>query len=254
MLMGSGAALAFLIVILFLHIAHTSIVNGASAYGSAGSGIGSTDYGSSGWYPSVLYQSYNYPQVFAVVLGIICVTSEYRYSTASFTYLVEPQRVRVLGAKLVASVVWGILYGVLVAFLSAAVGVLFSAVWNLDPGTFLRNSLIYLPVDLAGFVLFMLIGVGIGTLIHNQVIAIISGVGLLTIGPALIILLYAIAPYVVPYLPQTALMALERVPAHASGIGSRASLLPWWGGGMVLIGYAALLSVMGATTVLKSDI
>ena len=253
-LMISGMAIALLIMILFLHAAHMSLINGASAYASTGPGIGPTGYGTPGWYSDILYYSYNYSQVFGVVLGIICVTGEYRYSTASFTYLVEPQRVRVLEAKLLASIVWGIFYGAITIMLSTAVGALFSALWNLDPGALFRNALIYLPGDMAGFVLFMLIGVGIGSLIHNQVLAIISGVGLLTIGTALILLLYAIAPHVVPYLPQTALMALERVPSGANGVGAKSSLLPWWGGGLVLLGYTALLCVIGAVTVLKSDV
>lgn len=253
-LMASGAVIALLVIILFLYMAHMSVTNSAPAFAGSGSGIGVTSYGAHGWYPFILYQVYNYSQVFGVVLGIICVTGEYRYSTASFTYLVEPQRVRVLEAKLVASVIWGLFYGVLVSIFLTAVGVLFSAVWNLDPGAFLRNALIYLPEDLAGFVLLVLIGVGIGSLIHNQVLAIISGVGFFTVGTVLIALLYTIVPHIVPYMPQTALMALERVPSDASGMGAKVSLLPWWGGGIVLLGYTILFSGIGAMTVLKSDI
>ena len=250
-LMASGAAVTLLIVFVILYGVERNLGSGS---GLSSGPTGTLQFGSSGWYPFTLALSYTYSQLFGVVLGIICVTGEFRYNTASFTYLVEPRRSRVLYVKLIASAIWGLIYGVLAAILVTAFGVLLCSVWRLDPGAFLRNALTYLPVDVAGFVLFTLIGVGIGSLIHNQVLAIISGVGMITIGASLLALIGAIAPHIVPYLPQTALMAFERVPQGGNRIIGGYRFLPWWGGGLVLLAYAAVLAGAGALTAQRSDL
>ncbi len=253
-LMASGAAITLLVVFLILYGVERNLGSGG---GISGGPAGMLQFGSAGWYPNILGMSYTYSQLFGVVLGIICVTGEYRYNTASFTFLVEPRRSRVLYAKLIASAIWGLIYGILTVVLVTALGSLLCSVWGLGPGAFLRNALVYFPVDAAGFVLFTLIGVGIGSLVHNQVLAIISGLGMITIGASLLALIGAIAPHVVPYLPQTALMSLERVPRSSNGLAGGLSgyrYLSWWGGGLVLLAYTGVLAGVGSLTAQRSDL
>ncbi|MHB8262241.1 MAG: hypothetical protein ACYDGY_00580 [Acidimicrobiales bacterium] len=248
-LMASGAVITLLIIFMILYGVERNLGSGGGVSGGPAG-----QFGTAGWYPVTLGMSYTYSQLFGVVLGIICVTGEFRYNTASFTYLVEPRRSRILYAKLIASAIWGLIYGMLTVILVTAFGTLLCSVWGLGPGAFLHHALAYSPVDVAGFALFTLIGVGIGSLVHNQVLAIISGLGMITIGASLLALIGAIAPHVVPYMPQSALMSLERVPQRANVFAGGYRFLPWWGGGLVLLAYTAALAGTGALTAQRPDL
>ena len=49
----------------------------------------------------------------APVLGVICITSEYRHKTITSTLVLTPRRGRVLGAKIVVTAWWCVLMAVL---------------------------------------------------------------------------------------------------------------------------------------------
>ncbi|EQD41454.1 hypothetical protein B1B_14540, partial [mine drainage metagenome] len=118
-LMASGAAITLLIIFMILYGVER---NPGSGGGISGGPAGMLQFRSARWYPYILGMSYTYSQLFGVVLGIICVTGEFRYNTASFTFLVEPRRSRVLLAKLISSAIWGLIYGMLVVILVMAFG------------------------------------------------------------------------------------------------------------------------------------
>ena len=60
--------------------------------------------------------------LFSALAGIMLVTSEYRYGTTQPPFLFTPRRVRVLGAKVAAGVLAGIVFGIACAALGLAVG------------------------------------------------------------------------------------------------------------------------------------
>ena len=62
-----------------------------------------------------------FAQVFALILGILAVTTEFRHGTITRTLIVAPDRVRVVLAKLVAHVLAGLILGVLVVGLTTAI-------------------------------------------------------------------------------------------------------------------------------------
>ena len=59
----------------------------------------------------------------APVLGVLCITTEYRQKVLTTTLLVTPRREQVLVAKVLASVVWSLFLGVAGLVLVAAMGV-----------------------------------------------------------------------------------------------------------------------------------
>lgn len=113
--------------------------------------------------------------LFALVLGIVLVTAEYRHRTIIPTFLVTPQRFRVIAAKTVVALTIGALYGIATLALIAAV---------VFPTTLAAGGTIEL-VDstiprtsvgvVAGMALYALIGMGLGALLRNQVAAIVVG-------------------------------------------------------------------------------
>lgn len=106
------------------------------------------------------------------MVGILAVTSEWTQRSGLTTFTLVPHRGRVLGAKLVAAVVVGIL-AMVVALAVGSLGTLVGSaitgldpVWNSSPGEFLHIVL--------GSVLGMLLGFTLGVLIRNSSGAIVA--------------------------------------------------------------------------------
>jgi hypothetical protein len=102
--------------------------------------------------------------------------------------------------------------------------------------------------------LWAVVGLGVGTLIRNQIVALLVSVGVAyLVEPLLGVLLDVIDLGVVAkFLPSQATTALVSPPTNAGGF--TVTLLPWWGGALVLLGYAVLSGALGAALTLRRDI
>ena len=60
--------------------------------------------------------------LFAALIGVMAITSEFRHGTIRPTFVVTPQRTRVVGAKVIASLLMGALFGLVAIGLSLGVG------------------------------------------------------------------------------------------------------------------------------------
>ena len=205
------------------------------------------------WFDAI-FSSMSIAQDLALVLGILAVTGEYRHKTVTSTYLAEPRRGRVVGAKLVVSAGSGALTAASAALASLVLAL--SLVWS-GYGTFSAMWTEYghvVPGVLLASMLFAVFGVGLGALLRNQVVALVVGLGFTAIVEPIIA---GVLPGVGRYLPGQAAQALSSVTANATGggLGNRlVHLLPWWGGGLVLLGYGIALSVAGSMTTLRADV
>lgn len=188
--------------------------------------------------------------ILSLVLGITGMTGEYRYRTVTPTFLVTPRRARVVAAKGVAQVLFGLLYGVVTLLVALVVGGIVIVVrgHGLGYGTdgLWRSALL----GIVAVGLWACIGMGLGTLIRNQVAAVMVGVFIVfLIEPLIALGLHALdADWVAKWLPSEASSALSS-PASNS-----IHLLPWWGGGLVMIGYAILFTVLGVALSVRRDI
>lgn len=110
----------------------------------------------------------------ASILGITMVTTEFRHGTITPTLLATPARERVLAGKAIA----GVLIAVLFAVLAAIVVVVVAAIWmSIDGGELdLANGDVAkrLAATVLGVALWLLLGVAIGTVVHNQVAALVG--------------------------------------------------------------------------------
>ncbi len=188
--------------------------------------------------------------IFAMILGITGMTGEYRYQTITPTFLATPRRSRVVVGKMLAHLVTGIGYG-LVAVLSALVvggAVIAARGFGLGYGADRLWSSVGLVVLAVG--LWTLLGIGIGTLIRNQVAAVLVAVFVTFLLEPLATFILASNDLdaVVKWLPTNASAALT------SPGGSFVDYLPWWAGGLVLLGYAALLAGIGVLLSARRDI
>ena len=98
--------------------------------------------------------------------------------------------------------------------------------------------------------LWTLLGIGIGTLIRNQVAAVLVAVFVTFLVEPLATFILAANDLdsIVKWLPTNASTALT------SPGSSFVEYLPWWAGGLVLLGYAALLAGLGLRLSVRRDI
>jgi len=185
--------------------------------------------------------------LFTLIFGILAVAGEYRHGTVTDTFLSFPDRGRVVAAKLA---VYG-LVGAAAGLIASAVAIVVTAAWwAAKGGSFhLSTSGTWQTVigGVAANVAFAAIGVGVGALIRNLAAAIAAAL-------AWIALVEGIAGQLLGsglarWLPFYSSEALGR--ANMTGT---ARLLPQWGGGLVLAGYAALFATAAIVTTLRRDV
>lgn len=197
--------------------------------------------------------------VFPLILGALAVTSEFRYQTLTPTFLAQPRRGVVLAAKGLVLALAGAVFGI--AGLAASVGLgapLLALTGNAtgldDPDTWLLLARAVLAMAL-----WALIGVGLGTLIPNQVASIVVVLAftqfvepILRFGASI----WDWTAEVGKFLPGAASDALVGSSIFTSlGTGTTAvQSLEWWQGGLVLLGYGAIVTVAGLATTWRRDV
>jgi hypothetical protein len=161
-----------------------------------------------------------------LIIGILVMAGEFRHNTATSTFLVSPDRKRVVGAKLVSSA----LVGVGIALAASALTV--------DVGLMLLGAVV-------ATALYALVGVGVGSLIRNQTAAIAIALVWVMIVEGLVV---ALLPEVGRWLPGGAVASITGAATADGG------MLPMWAGACVLAGYGLAFAAAGSRFVMRRDI
>ncbi|MDS1115283.1 ABC transporter permease subunit [Gordonia westfalica] len=195
--------------------------------------------------------------VFALVIGSLAVTGEFRHKTITSSLLVEPRRGVLLVAKLIAGVPIGALYGILgtLAVVATAAPVLAL----LGDGAFLGDgsTIEVIALSMLVMVLWTALGVAFGAVVSNQVAAIVILLAFTQlVEPIARVALAAFdaTASVAKFLPGSAADALVGTSFFASMGEGAADLLPQWAGAMVMLAYIAAFAVVGRFTTLRRDI
>ncbi|MHC2998460.1 ABC transporter permease [Microbacterium sp. HJ5] len=207
---------------------------------------------------SVLYSTAtSVGYVFPLLIGTLMVTSEFRHKTLTPTFLATPHRGRVLWAKLLVGVLLGVLYGVVGIVAAAGASAGFLAGFGLD--TELTSPEIWAQLGrmLLAYVLWVLVGIGVGALVRNQVGAIV-GVLVFTqflepVGRAAASFVEGLSQ-VTQFLPGAASDALVGASVFAVSTPEGSAVLEWWEGGLVLLGYAVVLVLLGHLVSWRRDV
>lgn len=112
--------------------------------------------------------------MFALVLGITGMTGEYRHQTITSTFLVSPRRARVVVAKIVAHALIGVLYGVVGMLAVLVVGGATMSVRGYGLGLDAERLWLTSGLAVLAIVIWTVVGIGVGTLVRNQVAAIVA--------------------------------------------------------------------------------
>lgn len=192
-------------------------------------------------------------QLFVAILGVIAMAGEYRHKTITGTFLTTPHRGLVVVAKMLALFVGGVAYGLVLTLVNLASTAILLAARGYGAGLGADGVVRTLAISVLGLGLFGILGVGFATLIRNQIAAIIVLLGLQFIVEPLIGGLASLnetTAQIAQYLPGAASSAL--ISGYAGD--QNLNLLPWWGGGLVLLGYALVLAVVGWALTTRRDV
>lgn len=250
----------FLLIVLIVYVAFTAAIL-AAAFGGALPGTESDAPQIPGeMLPPVIYSvASTVGYVFPLLLGTLAVTGEYRYQTLTPTFLATPRRGTVLAAKFITMAVFGAVYGIGALIGSAGPGAGILSLVEGETGLGEQDTWLLFARTILAMALWAVIGVGVGTLIPNQVAAIVVVLAFTQfVEPVLrtITIFVEWAAEVGNFLPGAAgdaLVGASIFSAFALG-GQAAGTLEWWQGGLLLLAYAVVASVVGYLVAWRRDV
>jgi ABC-2 type transport system permease protein len=186
-------------------------------------------------------------QIFALVLGILSVATEFRHGTITPSLLAVPDRAQLLVAKFVSALVAGALLGLVAAGLCAAI--VLPLLSSRDIATELDSGGVVelIAGNTAACALYAAIGIGLGALIRNQVGAIIGALGWIFLIEPLLTLIPGFEDVIARWFPTGAANAL-------SGTATNADALDQLPAALLLLAYAALFVAAGLYVLRGRDV
>jgi ABC-type transport system involved in multi-copper enzyme maturation permease subunit len=195
----------------------------------------------------VVGSAFLWPQLTIALLGVLAYTQEVRHGTITSTFLVEPRRYRVLEGKAVAL----ILASVVITVATIVVSVLASvALITVQDGNVAFGSEFW-QVLAAGFLVLALsglMGLAVGALLENQIVAVTITLVWLTAGEHLLI---QVLPQIARWTPGGTTAGLLQLGAEATTSGT---LLQAPISGLLLVGYTVAAAVIALAVAPRRDI
>ena len=195
--------------------------------------------------------------LFVLILGVLVVTNEFFHQTATTTFLTTPRRTSVITAKLVGALLIGLVFWLVATVLSVLVGVIYLSAkgygTQLDVGSVWRA----IALNLLGYMIWTVVGIGVGALIRAQIAAVIVGIvgyfvtGTVAEGVAFLLsqaLHWHWAPKVLVVLPGMASSVMINGGGDLPGSPAR------WLGGVILVGWGVVAGLIGTALTRTRDI
>lgn len=250
---GYIALLAGGLAALFAGIESGAISPDAAGTGSQGlAGFGSL--------PPLIYSfASSVGYVFPVLLGALATTGEFRHQTLTPTFLANPRRSQVLGAKTITLFLVGAVFGVVALLASVGVGALVINAFDVDPLLGEPDTWALIGRTVVAMAVWSTIGVGLGVLVPSQVASIVIVLAFTQFVEPLLrfaSLFTEVTRGIGNYLPGAASDALVGASFFnlAGPAGSASEMLEWWQGGLVLLAYAVAATVIGYFVSWKRDV
>jgi hypothetical protein len=199
-----------------------------------------------------MFASSSTAYVVVFVLGVLAVTTEFRYQTITPTVLQTPSRWAIVSAKMITYAIVGILYALVAVAVQLAVAVPWLNAKNIDI-RFGNGQVQHAIVGSFGVVaLFGIVGLGAGALMRNQIVAVVVGILFLLVLENVTLAIPGVR-HVWPYTPGGASQAI----LHTTGsthVTDGVYLISTGGGILVLVLWAVIPAIAGAAFTMNRDI
>jgi ABC-2 type transport system permease protein len=229
----------------------------SGAIGQESVSSGGADLSTLGDLPPLIYSfAASVGYVFPVLLGALATTGEFRHQTLTPTFLATPKRSRVLTAKSITLFVVGAGLGVVGLAASVGVGALVLGAVGIDP--MLADGEVWALIGrtVLAMALWAVLGVGLGVLVPSQVASIVIVLAFTQFVEPLLRFASAftqVTADIGKFLPGAASDAL--VGASFFTLASPGgAVLESWQGGLVLLAYGLLATVLGYLISWKRDV
>ena len=195
--------------------------------------------------------------LFAMLIGVLAVTNESAHQTATATFLACPRRTRVILAKLVAAVLFAALFWLASTVIDVVVTPLYLHSQHVSSSLASWIVVRSVLLSLLAFVMWAIFGVGLGTLIPSQIVAVITGLASYLVGYAAVEIIFHLiyyvyrhswilgAPVIAPAVATRVMITPGRAFAHAP---------PQWAGLAVMAGYAVAFGAIGIALTRRRDV
>jgi ABC-2 type transport system permease protein len=194
--------------------------------------------------------------LFALLLGVVIVTSEFANQTAAVTFVTVPRRVTVIRAKVAAAACCGALFWLVSTVMAAVATPLFLYTQHVSASLAGWTVTRAVLLNLLGFVAWGVFGLGLGAVLRSQMASVIAAVGVYagSFGAMLVFtLLYNLfhqswllgAPVIAPALAYAVMiMSGQAFPSAPAG----------WVGGLIMTGYTVALVAGGIALTKRRDV
>jgi ABC-2 type transport system permease protein len=196
--------------------------------------------------------------VLVMLLGILVITNEFQYQTATATFLTAPRRSRVVFGKLIAAIGLALVFWLISQLISLIAGLLFFhniGVTNALGEWSVQRAML---LNAAAYLLWAVFGFGLGTLIRSQIGSVVTGMAVYLVGyVGGIGVFILIRTYLIH--GDWVLTSAVALPSIASQVMiSPDKLYPqsaaWWVGALVMIGWSVLAGAIGVLLNSRRDI
>jgi ABC-2 type transport system permease protein len=185
----------------------------------------------------------------ALVLGILAVTTEFRHGTITPTLIAEPDRMRVMVAKLVSHILAGVVLAAIAVAVCTAIVLLCLSARDIDTGLDSGEVTRIVAGQIAAGGLWAALGVGLGALIGNQVGAIVGALAWTFLVENLLTIIPGFGDQVQKYGVNGAANGLGNLESQNTG-----DVLGQVPGGLLLAGYALAFVVAGTIILRRRDV
>jgi ABC-2 type transport system permease protein len=186
--------------------------------------------------------------LFALLLGVLMVTAEFRHKTVTTSFLVTPNRLRFVVAKLITAAILGAVLAVVMLAATVIGGGVTLAAQGGSFADLVRQVPAVAPGMILVFALFAILGVGVGSVLTNQVAAIIVCLGWFIILEGI---LTALIHSAARWFPTEAAAAASNL---TRGRDANFGLFNWWQGTLLMLLYGLVFAGIGSFILTRRDI
>lgn len=186
--------------------------------------------------------------LFALVIGVIGVTTEFRHGTITPSLLVEPVRTRQMAAKLAAQLIAGLALGAVCYTACAGIVSMILSRRGIATGMSTSDWIGAVIGGALATMLYAALGLGVGALLRNQAGAIVVVLAWVFVIESLLgIIPGGFGDAIKKYGLSGVGSSLARTASHATRIGQVTA-------GLLLLGYALVLVIAGTIVVRQRDV